>query len=220
MTDSHYLDNLIRYIANPNPTAAEAQQVFTPLTTGEYDDVHIAALLTALKVRGEQPADVIGAARAFIRAARPFPQVQALDMRGVGWALGAATMWATYILFGKRVGHLHAGHSVSLGLLAAALVAVPVGVAHAGLAALLRPDVLLMALVVALVSSAIPISLEMYALKRLPRHTFGIMLSLEPAVAALAGMVLLQESLLVRQWLAIGCIMAASVGSILSRNRR
>lgn len=147
-------------------------------------------------------------------------QVQALDVRGVGWALGAATMWAIYILFGKRVGHLHAGHSVSLGLLAAALVAVPVGVAHAGLAALLRPDVLLMALVVALVSSAIPISLEMYALKRLPRHTFGIMLSLEPAVAALAGMVLLQESLLVRQWLAIGCIMAASVGSILSRNRR
>lgn len=86
MTDSHYLDNLIRYIANPNPTAAEAQQVFTPLTTGEYDDVHIAALLTALKVRGEQPADVIGAARAFIRAARPFPITGegVLDTAGTG----------------------------------------------------------------------------------------------------------------------------------------
>lgn len=147
-------------------------------------------------------------------------QVQALDWQGVAWALGAATMWAIYILFGKRVSHLHAGHSVSLGLLAAALVAVPVGVAHAGVAALLRPDVLLIGLGVGLVASALPSSLEMYALKRLPRHTFGIMLSLEPAVAALAGVLVLNESLPLRQWLAIGCIMAASVGSVWSRNRR
>lgn len=147
-------------------------------------------------------------------------QAQALDMRGVGWALGAATMWAIYILFGKRLSHLHAGHSVSLGMLAAALVAVPVGVAHAGVAALLQPKVLLMGLVVGAVASAIPGSLEMYALKRLPRHTFGIMLSLEPVVAALAGVVVLHESLPAQQWLAIGCIMAASIGSIWSRNRR
>ena len=143
---------------------------------------------------------------------------QALDAAGCGWALGAAACWGAYIVFGKRAGHLHAGHSVSLGLLAAALVAVPVGVAHAG-AALLEPKVLLLGLGVAVVSSTIPMSLEMYALKRLPRQTFGIMLSLEPVVAALAGMLVLGEMLTPTQWLAIGCVMAASIGSSASARK-
>lgn len=138
-----------------------------------------------------------------------------LDPAGVAWAFGAAVAWATYIVFGKRAGHLHAGQSVSLGLLAASLVVVPVGVAHAG-AALLQPEILLFGLGIAIVSSAIPISLEMYALKRLPRETFGIMLSIEPVVAALAGMLFLQEVLSNAQWLAILCIMMASIGSIAS----
>ena len=86
MTKSHYIDNIVSYITNPHPTVEEATKVFTPLTIGEYDDVHIAALLTALKVRGEQPADIIGAARAFIDAARPFPITGAgvLDTAGTG----------------------------------------------------------------------------------------------------------------------------------------
>src|SRR3989344_1563511 len=105
-----------------------------------------------------------------------------LDPVGVLYALGAAVFWALYIVFGKRAGHLHAGHTVSLGLLVAALVVVPVGVVHAG-AALLSPTVLLVGLAVAAVSSAIPISLEMMALKRLPKEAFGIMISMEPAVA-------------------------------------
>ena len=105
-----------------------------------------------------------------------------LDPVGVLHALAAAVFWALYIVFGKRAGHLHAGHSVSLGLLVAALVVVPVGVAHAG-ASLLSPSVLLAGLLVAAVSSAIPISLEMMALKRLPKEAFGIMISMEPAVA-------------------------------------
>lgn len=88
------------------------------------------------------------------------------------------------------------------------------------MAALLQPTVLLTGVVVGLVASTIPNSLEMYALKRLPRHTFGIMLSLEPAVAALAGVLVLHESLPPQQWLAIACIMAASIGSVWSRNRR
>lgn len=135
-----------------------------------------------------------------------------LDPVGVLYALGAAVFWAAYIVFGKRAGHLHAGHSVSLGLLVAALVVVPVGVAHAG-AALLSPAVLLGGLLVAAVSSAIPISLEMMALKRLPKEAFGIMISMEPAVAALVAMVLLAEHLSGVQWAAIACIMAASMGS-------
>ncbi|MDH5857632.1 EamA family transporter [Lampropedia aestuarii] len=141
-----------------------------------------------------------------------------LDPVGVAWAFGAAAAWATYIIFGKRAGHLHAGQSVSLGLLAASFVVVPVGVVHAG-AALLQPEILLFGLGVAIVSSAIPISLEMYALKRLPRETFGIMLSIEPVVAALAGLVFLHEALSSAQWLAILCIMLASIGSIASAHR-
>ncbi len=135
-----------------------------------------------------------------------------LDPVGVAYALGAAVFWALYIVFGKRAGHLHAGHSVSLGLLVAALVVVPVGVAHAGMA-LLSPSLLLIGVAVAAVSSALPISLEMMALKRLPKEAFGIMISMEPAVAALVAMALLSEHLSVVQWMAIGCIMAASMGS-------
>lgn len=142
----------------------------------------------------------------------------ALDPVGLLFALAAAVCWALYIVFGKRAGHLHAGHTVSLGLLMAAIVVVPVGIAHAG-AALLTPKVLLIGLAVAAVSSAIPISLEMMALKRLPKETFGIMISMEPAVAALLAWVLLGEHLNLVQWLAIGCIVAASMGSALTARR-
>ncbi|MFT4241218.1 MAG: EamA family transporter [Acidovorax sp.] len=135
-----------------------------------------------------------------------------LDPAGVLYSVAAAVFWGLYIVFGKRAGHLHAGQSVSLGLLVAALVVVPVGAAHAG-AALLSPAVLAAGLVVAAVSSAVPISLEMMALKRLPQGAFGIMISMEPAVAALLAMALLGEHLTALQWLAIGCIMAASMGT-------
>ena len=142
----------------------------------------------------------------------------ALDPVGLLFAMAAAVCWALYIVFGKRAGHLHAGHSVSLGLLVAALVVVPVGVAHAG-AALLSPSLLLIGVAVAAVSSAVPISLEMMALKRLPKEAFGIMISMEPAVAALVAMALLSEHLSAVQWLAIGCIMAASMGSAITATR-
>ena len=134
-----------------------------------------------------------------------------LDPLGVFYALAAAVAWGLYIVFGKRLSHLHSGVSVSLGLAVAALVVLPVGVAHAG-AALFSPAVLLVAVGVAAVSSAIPISLEMVALRRLPRETFGVMLSTEPAVAALLGLLLLGEHLSPVQWFAIACIITASVG--------
>lgn len=142
-----------------------------------------------------------------------------LDPRGLAFALAAAVFWAAYILFGKRVGHLHAGHSVALGLSVAALLVVPVGVAHAG-AALFAPHLLAVGLGVAVLSSAIPISLEMVALKRLPPQAFGIMVSLEPAVSALLAWILLGEWLQPRQWLAIGLVMAASIGSTVMPARR
>ncbi len=138
--------------------------------------------------------------------------VSTLDPEGVGFALGAAVFWAAYILFGKKVGHLHAGHSVALGLTMAAITVVPFGVWHAG-SALLRPEILLAGLGVAAISSAIPISLEMVALKRLTPAAFGVMASMEPAVAALMGLLVLDEHLTALQWLAIGLVMGAAVGS-------
>ena len=138
--------------------------------------------------------------------------VASLDPEGVVFALGAAVCWASYIVFGKRVGHLHAGHSVALGLTMAAITVVPFGIWHAG-SALLQPEILLFGLGVAAVSSAIPISLEMVALKRLTPAAFGVMASMEPAVAALMGMLVLHEHLTALQWLAIGLVMCAAAGS-------
>jgi inner membrane transporter RhtA len=138
--------------------------------------------------------------------------VATLDPTGVGFALGAAVCWAAYIIFGKRVGHLHAGHSVALGLTMAAITVVPFGIWHAG-SALLQPNILAFGVFVAAVSSAIPISLEMVALKRLTPAAFGVMASMEPAVAALLGLLILHEQLTSLQWLAIGLVMCAAAGS-------
>jgi inner membrane transporter RhtA len=133
----------------------------------------------------------------------------------VGFALGAAVCWAAYIVFGKRVGHLHAGHSVALGLTMAAITVMPFGIWHAG-SALLQPDILAFGVFVAAVSSAIPISLEMVALKRLTPAAFGVMASMEPAVAALLGLLILHEQLTGLQWVAIGLVMCAAAGSALT----
>lgn len=135
----------------------------------------------------------------------------ALDPVGVMYAAGAAVFWALYIVYGKRAGRLPGRVVVAWGMCFAALVVVPVGVWHAG-SALLSGPLLAFGLAVAVVSSAIPISLEMFALQRLPKETFGVLTSTEPAVAALMGWVLLHEQLSLNQWLAIACIMAASIG--------
>ena len=139
-------------------------------------------------------------------------QTHALDPVGVLCALAAALCWAAYIVFAKRVGHVRTGQSVALGVTVGALTVAPFGIAQAG-AQLLRADVLLYAVGVAAVSSAIPMSLEMFALQRLPKEAFGIMTSMEPAVAALLGLLVLNEHLSPLQWGAIGCSMAAAAGS-------
>ena len=144
--------------------------------------------------------------------------VARLDPEGVMYALAAAVCWGAYIVFGKRLSHLHAGHSVALGLTVAAFTVVPFGVWHAG-SALLEPRILLFGLGVAAISSAIPISLEMMALKRLPQEAFGIMTSMEPAVAALLGLLMLDEHLHRLQWLAIVLIMLAAAGSSCTARR-
>lgn len=143
----------------------------------------------------------------------------ALDPAGVAYALAAAFCWAMYIVFGKRVSMLDGGQAVSLGLLAACVFVVPFGVVHAG-AGLLAPAVLGGGLAVALLSSALPYTLEMKALKRLPRRVFGILVSAGPAVAALAGFLLLGERITALQWLAIGLVTLACGGAAATAGRR
>ena len=135
-----------------------------------------------------------------------------LDPIGVGYALAAGACWALYIVYGQKAGNVHGGQTAALGSLAAALVVVPIGIAQAG-TALLSPAVLPAACAVALLSSALPYSLEMYALTRLPTRTFGVLMSGDPALAALSGLAFLGETLSVVQWTAIASIMLASAGS-------
>lgn len=141
-----------------------------------------------------------------------------LDPLGVVFAFVAALMWALYIVFGKRVSHLRGGPVAAWGMLGGSVVIVPLAAMESG-ARLWAPHLIPAALVLAFASSAVPYTLEMFALKRLPKNTFSILLSLEPAVGALTGFVVLHEVLSWQQWLAIGCIMSASVGAAMQARK-
>jgi len=138
-----------------------------------------------------------------------------IDLTGVAYALGAGVCWAAYILFGQRAGADNGIQTAALGVMIAAIFIAPIGVVHAG-AALLDISLLPAALGVAVLSTALPYSLEMIALTRMSARTFGTLASLEPVVAALSGLVFLHENLTLTQWLAIGAIIVASIGATLN----
>jgi inner membrane transporter RhtA len=136
-----------------------------------------------------------------------------LDGAGVALALLAGAFWAAYILLSARAGRAFPGGSgLALALCVATLPLVPVGVAQGG-SELLDPSLLAIGAAVAMLSSAIPYSLELEALRRLPEHIFGVLMSLEPAVAALAGFVVLGQDLGARELAAILLVIAASAGA-------
>lgn len=136
-----------------------------------------------------------------------------LDRTGVVLAFVTGIFWASYILLSKRVGAVFPGASgLALALVVGTIGLAPVGIWSGG-SALVDPGVLGRGCVVALLSSAIPYTLEIYALRRLRAAVFGVLMSLEPAFAALSGLLFLSQHLRTREWVAIVFVMAASVGA-------
>ncbi|WP_085036259.1 threonine/homoserine exporter RhtA [Cronobacter sakazakii] len=141
-----------------------------------------------------------------------------VDPLGAACALGAGVCWAIYIIAGQKAGAEHGPATVALGSLIAAIVFVPIGAAAAG-EVLWHWSVLPAGIGIAILSTALPYSLEMTALTRLPTRTFGTLMSMEPALAAFTGMIFLGETLTLVQWLALLSIIIASVGSTLTLRR-
>ena len=142
------------------------------------------------------------------------------DLAGVLFALCAATCWAAYILLNGRIARSGTGLAgLTVGTLTAAVVVVPFGVATAG-PALLEPSTLALGLVVGILSSAIPYSLDLLALRRLPTAVFGVLTSLNPGVAALAGLVVLGQHLGLVPVVGVVLVMVASAGVTLTHSRR
>ena len=144
--------------------------------------------------------------------------VAQIDPIGALLALGAGACWAVYILTGQRAGEEHGPATVAMGSLIAAVVFVPMGMIQAS-DTLFQWGLLLPGLGIAILSTALPYSLEMVALTRMPSKTFGTLMSMEPALAALSGMVFLGETLTATQTLALGAIILASMGSTLTMRR-
>ncbi len=143
------------------------------------------------------------------------PGTTALPTAGVAFALVSGACWAAYVLLVKRIGARASDPSLlALAVAWAALLCVPFGVAGADLA---RPGVLLAGFGVAVLSAVLPWSLDLAALRRMPARVFGVLASLEPALGGLAGVVILGEHLAPAQWLAIGSVVAASIGVTLPR---
>jgi inner membrane transporter RhtA len=141
-----------------------------------------------------------------------------LSPSGILFALGAGTCWALYIVFGRKVGHQLGAQGVALGSLIATALIVPIALTGAP-AVLLSRAVLLRGVALGALSTALPYSLEMIALARLPTRSFSVMMSLEPAVGALSGLLFLGERLATAQWIAIVLVIAASVGTATTAHR-
>ena len=137
------------------------------------------------------------------------------EVAGVIFALVAATAWACYILLSAATGRRFSGSSgLVIAMAVASVIITPAAVASAG-RALLKPAVLASGLAIGLLSSVIPYRFELETLRRVPARVFGIWMSLEPAVAALVGIVMLSQALSALQWIAISCVIAASAGAAL-----
>lgn len=136
-----------------------------------------------------------------------------VDLIGVLLALLAGAFWAAYIVIGGKTSKIIKGrHAVGIGLLVASFIVIPIALLEGNLSEI-TPKFFFLGIAVALLSSAIPFSLEMSVLKRISAKSFSILMSLEPAVAAICGLVFLGEQLNFYEWVAILLIVVASIGA-------
>lgn len=136
-----------------------------------------------------------------------------LTIAGVGFALLAAVAWACYILLSAQTGRRWSGISgIAVASMVGAIALAPPAILEAG-SVMLDSTVLALGVAVGLLSSVIPYSFELIALRRIPPRVFSILMSLEPAAAALAAMIVLGEFLTLTQWLAMACVVIASIGA-------
>lgn len=142
-----------------------------------------------------------------------------VDLKDACFALIAGACWAVYILAGQRAGSSYGPGTAAMGSVIAAIIFFPIGVAQAH-TSIFTWEILPLGLLIALLTSAIPYSLEMMALTKLPAKTFGTLMSMEPAMAALSGIIFLGEFLTASQWLGLAAIISASAGSTLTIQRK
>jgi inner membrane transporter RhtA len=188
-------------------------QSFARIPLGIAVTIEFLGPLAVAVIGSRHPRDLVWVVLAGIGVALLGLAPAGLNWAGVGFALLAGLAWAGYILLSAQTGRQWPGISgLAIASLVGAVVLAPPAVLVAG-ATLLEPRVLLLGLAVGLLSSVIPYSLELIALRRIPPRLFGILMSLEPAVAALAAILLLNEFLTPVQWVAMACVVAASVGA-------
>jgi inner membrane transporter RhtA len=183
--------------------------------------------LTLALISSRRLLDIVWVAVAVIGLLLLLPfgdSIKALDPQGVLFAILAGACWAFYIVSGQKAGaSLPQGRAIALSMAVSTLVVAPFGLFHAG-PALFDRAILPIALLSGLFSTAIPYSLDLFAMSRIPARLFGLLMSMAPVVGALVGFVMLDETLTALQWGAILCIVTATGGSSLSegiaRSRR
>ena len=150
----------------------------------------------------------------------PFDQAsQSLDPLGIAFALGAGAFWAIYIVAGQKPSGVSGNHTVCLGMFVGMLCLLPIALFTGMPASVFEPSNLTYFIALAVLASALPFSLEMIALRNLSALSFGTLMSVEPAIAALSGFVFLGEQLLWTQWLALTVIITASIGCTVTTQR-
>ncbi len=150
----------------------------------------------------------------------PFNQAaQSLDPIGIAFALGAGACWAMYIISGQRPSGISGNHTVCLGMFIGMLCLMPIAISTGMSLSVFEPSNFIYFIALAILASALPFSLEMFALRSLTPLVFGTLTSLEPAIAALSGFIFLGEKLLWNQWLALSVIIIASIGCTVTTNR-
>lgn len=185
---------------------------FNRIPLGIAVAIEVAGPLTVAVLSSRRPRDFAAVCLAVLGLYFLLPihgKVDQLDPVGVMYAGGAAVCWALYIVYGKRVSVMHGGQSVAWAMLAASLFIVPIGGWYGG-AVLLTPTYLLIGLAIAVMSSALPYTLEMLSMRTLSSRTFSMFSSAAPALSALAGFAVLGEHLTPTQWLADASIVLAS----------